>query len=94
MDWLKSIRAVCEKTRALSVRPLPSSLPLLLRRNKGFRGANWEGRKGISVGGLIHTENISGQRCELTEWIRVFRTAGGRAGGVNHSNGRHLNTRQ
>lgn len=76
MDWLKRIRAVCEKARALSVRPLPSSLPLLLRRNKGFRGAKWEGRKGISVGGLIRTEDISGQRCELTEWIR---TDGGRA---------------
>lgn len=34
MDWLKSLRAVCEKTGALSVRPLPSSLALLLRRNK------------------------------------------------------------
>lgn len=51
MDWLKSIKAVCLKTRVLSVRPLPSSLRLLLRRNKGFRGANWEGRKAIGVWG-------------------------------------------
>lgn len=72
MDWLKSIRAVCEKTRALSGRPLPSSLPLLLRRNKGFRGANWEGRKGVSVGGLRHTGTFRGQRCELTDWTRVY----------------------
>lgn len=40
-------RAVCVKVIGETV----SFITALLRRNKDLRGANWEGRKGASVGG-------------------------------------------